>query len=95
MGVGGKILRHDGKGNVTADMPGSTDTLRAVWGSGPTNIYTVGYSGRILRYQGKGASSWKKHSSRTTANLHGVWGPGPSNVYAVGGGGAILHRCGP
>ena len=61
-------------------LPRGND-LRAVWGSGPDDVFAVGSHGTILHYDG---SSWTAMDSGTTEDLHGVWGTSGSDVYAVG-----------
>jgi photosystem II stability/assembly factor-like uncharacterized protein len=72
---------------MNAGSPSGT-TLRAVWGSGDSNVYAVGDNGLILRFDG---SKWNTVPSGTTQNLSAVWGTSPNNVYAVGDSGLILH----
>lgn len=55
--------------------------LYGVWGSAANNIWAVGASGRILRYNG---TSWTSVSSPTTRKLVKVSGSSPSNIWAVG-----------
>jgi len=52
-----------------------------IWGTGPNDIFVVGWSGSIHHYDG---ANWFEMSSGTDANLEGVWGSGPSDVYAAG-----------
>lgn len=64
--------------------------LRAIWGANAQNIFAVGDSGVILRYDGK---SWTggAQSAANGRTLRGVWGSSASNVWAVGDGGLILN----
>lgn len=64
------------------------NTLNAVWGSGPNDVFAVGNYGTILHYDG---IEWQVIDSGTTQNLNGVWGSNGDNVFAVGNGGTILH----
>jgi len=64
------------------------NTLNAVWGSGPNDVFAVGSYGTILHYDG---SEWQVMDSGTTRNLNGVWGSNGDNVFAVGSGGTILR----
>ncbi len=68
-----------------------------VWGSGPDDIYAVGFLGNILHYDGQ---QWTPMESGTEANLEGVWGyvlkdeDGQvvrTDVFAVGDEGTILR----
>jgi hypothetical protein len=67
---------------------GTTTDLNAVWGSDSANIFAVGNSGTIIRYDG---TSWSPVTSGTTADLYGIWGSDGANIFAVGKSGAILH----
>ncbi len=61
---------------------GTPHSLESIWGSGPTDIFTVGTNGTILHFDGK---RWNKQAAgSTTAHLISVWGRGPSDVYAAG-----------
>jgi hypothetical protein len=84
------ILHYDGLD--WTHMVSSDDTdlpvLRAVWGSASDNVFAVGRSGTIVRFDG---AQWSAMDTGTSANLQGVWGSAADNVYAVGGGGTLLH----
>jgi hypothetical protein len=65
------------------------DTLRGIWGTSASDVWAVGYHGKVVHYNG---TIWSSVSSATTEPLVGVWGTSPSNVWAVGGyNGTILH----
>jgi hypothetical protein len=64
-----------------------TDNLFGIWGTSPTNIFAVGRSGQILRYNG---SSWTRMASPTTRALGNVSGSSASDVWAVGDS-VLLH----
>jgi len=66
----------------------TSETLEAVWGTSPTNIYAVGSLGIILHYDG---SRWNTMPSGVNEILRGVWGASPNDVYTVGSQGSILH----
>ncbi len=58
------------------------NNLRALWGSGPNNIYAVGDVGTILHYDG---SSWQPLANLPGKNfLLDIWGAGPNAIFAVG-----------
>jgi hypothetical protein len=64
----------------------SDDTLQGIWGSTSSNVFIVGDSGTIVRYDG---ILWSTMSSGITRNFKGVWGNGDNytagnRVYAVG-----------
>jgi len=68
---------------------GTRSVLRAVWGSGPNDVFAVGENGVILHYDGW---TWSVMNGATLLiDLLGVWGSGPNDVYAVGESGTILH----
>jgi hypothetical protein len=64
----------------------TTVQLNSVWGSSSSNVFAVGASGTIRKYDG---TSWSGSSSGTIWQLNGVWGSSASNVFAVGNGGTI------
>jgi uncharacterized protein YjdB len=72
----------------SAMTSGTTSSLFGVWGSAANNVFAVGSSGTIRRYNG---STWETHTSGTSADLWDVWGSSASDVWAVGGGGTVRH----
>lgn len=62
--------------------------LWGVWGSSSDQVFAVGESGSIQRFDGK---RWQSMPAPDSIDLFGVWGSGPNNVYAVGQQGAILR----
>src|SRR2546430_2702678 len=68
----------------------TTDGPFGVWGSGPDDVWAVGYSNggsaTIVHWNG---SLWSMLPSPTMHLLEGVWGSGSNDVWAVGG--AIVH----
>ncbi|MCA9670246.1 MAG: hypothetical protein KC503_31845 [Myxococcales bacterium] len=73
-----------GQGGVTA----LSADMFALWGPGPNNVYAVGSSGAIVRWDGR---RWTPQTSGVTVRLYGVWGSSDSDVFAVAESGAILH----
>jgi hypothetical protein len=67
---------------------GTTKNLARMWGSSATDVFAVGNSGIILRYNG---STWSPMISGTTNGLGALWGSSGSDVFAVGNSGTILH----
>jgi hypothetical protein len=65
----------------------TADPLGSVWGSGPNDVFAVGYEGTILHYDGQ---SWQSVVLKT-GFLEGVWRSGPNDVFAVGIDGTLLH----
>jgi hypothetical protein len=68
-----------------------------VWGSGPDDIYAVGFNGTILHFDG---AAWSEMDSVSEADLSGVWGyvirdnagaVQKTDVFAVGTNGTILR----
>jgi hypothetical protein len=59
-----------------------------VWGSSGNDVFSVGYDGTILHYDG---AAWSPMSSGTGYALRGVWGSSGRDVFAVGNYGTILH----
>jgi photosystem II stability/assembly factor-like uncharacterized protein len=68
---------------------GVTDTLNAVWGSGPNDVYVVGGIGLILH--SSDGTSWTRQTSGSAEYLNGVWGSGPNDAVVVGDNGTVLH----
>jgi hypothetical protein len=60
---------------------GTFSDLRAVWGSGPNDVWVVGDGGAVLRWDG---ARWRSVQSNTFASLRAIWGDSPTNVWAVG-----------
>lgn len=82
-------MRYNGALNTYSAMTsGTAMPLRAVFGTSDTQVYAVGDSGTILRYDG---ASWSAMTSNTTRHLYGVWGLASGEIYAVGQNGTILH----
>ncbi len=68
--------------NLLASMnSGTTENLRAVWGTSSTDVFAVGAGGTILRYDG---TVWSTMASETGTVFEGVWGTSSSDIYAVG-----------
>ena len=64
------------------------NTLYDIWGSSGMDVFAIGASGTVIRYNG---TNWSIMNSNTTNQLNGVWGSSSTNVFAVGAGGTILH----
>jgi hypothetical protein len=71
-----------------AMMSGSTAHLYGIWGSSASDVFAVGNSGVILRYDG---STWTAMTSGSTRYLRGIWGSSASDIFVVGTGGTILY----
>lgn len=74
----------DGWCETDLDSP----NLEAIWGSGPNDVWAVGWFGTIMHWDG---IAWSRFESGTQWPLFGVWGTGPNDVWAVGRYGTVLH----
>lgn len=93
VGDDGLVLRRDAAGwrHVNA---GVTESLFAVWASGPADVWLAGGSGDPTRPVGFlvhfDGVTWT--TTRTqTPRLETLWGRGPHDVFAAGTGGTVLH----
>ena len=75
------MLRFDGTDWVDL-VPGGTETLWWVHGSGSANVWAVGEAGRVVRWNGAKLTEIPRP---TTATLYGVWVAAPDDVWVVGG----------
>ncbi len=66
----------------------TSPNLEAVWGSGPNDVWAVGWYGTIVHWDG---TKWTRFESGTQWPLFGIWGTGPNDVWAVGRFGTVLH----
>lgn len=82
------VLRFNGT-TWTPVQSRTTEALRALWGSGPNEVWAAGYTGTLLRWDG---SSFSRMASGTAAVFTSLWGRGPGDLWVCGSGGAILHR---
>ncbi|MBI5067337.1 MAG: hypothetical protein HZB56_03785 [Deltaproteobacteria bacterium] len=85
---GALLLRGNGITWTAANFTGTR--ARAVWGSGPNDVWVV-RDGDVLRWDG---STWW-HAATFPDRVEGtdVWGTGPNDVWAVGG--TYLPSSGP
>jgi len=67
---------------------GTTKHLRAVWGVSDTDVFAVGDSGTVLRFDGL---SWAPMPIGTKADLTGIWGTSASNVFATSSNDTVFH----
>lgn len=63
----------------------------AIHGADANHIWAVGYTGRIVYYNGQ---IWKQQQSGTSIALRGVWAASPKAAWAVGESGQILRWTG-
>jgi len=95
-GCSGDVRRFNGAAWLPISGTSSLGCTHALWGSGPTDIFTVGTgSGPSAnnavanRYNG---TTWAPMAiSAGARTLRDVWGSGASNVFAVGDNGTILR----
>jgi hypothetical protein len=93
--VNGGIYQSTDSGTTFKAMTsGTTDTLFAIWGSGPTQIWAAGQAGTIIT--NSGGATWTAQASGTTNDLRWLWaGTAPTgytgDAYAVGDAGTIQH----
>jgi hypothetical protein len=85
--VFGAIFHFDGTDWTRVNLPPGVGVLHEIWGSSPSDVFSVGDNGIILHFDG-GAWGSTKPTGRT---LLGVWGSSPIDVFAVGEAGTILH----
>lgn len=91
VGQDGTWLKRDKMGwGAPQKLP--VESLAHVWGTAPNNVYAVGATGFIFRYDG---ANWQIVSpDGFTSKLAGVFGaagrPGP--IFAVGLGGSVLRK---
>ena len=62
-------------------------SLRGVWAASASEVYAVGDSGTLLRWN---AGKSEALDCGTMADLNAVWGSSATNVWAVGDGGAVV-----
>lgn len=86
-GVGLTIRRFNGTAWTEMTSP-TSQRLRGVWGSSPTNVFAAGQAGTIARYNG---TAWTTMSSPTTANLVGISGASANLIFAVAEDGSIIR----
>lgn len=73
LAAGNALLRWDTASPPVPVVPGSdaSQSLRAVFGLGPSDIWAVGDKGLALHFQ---AGAWQKVDLGTDKDLHAVWG---------------------
>ncbi len=65
--------------------------LKAVWGSGPNDVWAVGSGGSITHWNG---TAWTVTPAGTKYTLYAIWGSGPNDVWAASMTNAIFHSTG-
>jgi hypothetical protein len=84
----GVILHYDGASWTETRYGSGGLHLKAVWGTGPNDIFIVGDDGTVLHFDGK---AWTPQPTPITKAVHEVWGSSGSDVTAVAARGIILH----
>jgi hypothetical protein len=75
-------------GTWTSTFGNASRNLYGVYGFAANDVWAVGASGTILRYDGL---NWNLVNSGTNLGLRAVWGAAPDDVWMVGEGGIVLH----
>jgi len=76
------ILRYDGSKWNKTQFVGTPFDFRAVWGSGPSDVWVMSAAGGHKRWDGK---AWSGVQIITpTEKLFSIWGSGPSDIFAGG-----------
>ena len=87
VGTSGAIWFYNGS-NWSPQVSPDTNTLIAVWGSSPTDVYAAGGS-VLLHFNGAAWTVQSTGISGSNLSLLGVWGSSATDVFAVGSG--IYH----
>jgi photosystem II stability/assembly factor-like uncharacterized protein len=82
------------KFNILAD--GTTDALRALWGTGSMNVYAVGtklFISRLILHTKDGGKTWydESYGPVVSPGLNAMWGSSATEVYIVGNTGYLQH----
>jgi photosystem II stability/assembly factor-like uncharacterized protein len=80
-------LFYDDRNRWMAEETGVSTPLYGIWGYDSRNIFAVGQSGKIVRYDGTIWNSYQLGSF----DLHDVWGSSGADVFTVGTVGTIYH----
>jgi hypothetical protein len=68
---------------------GTKNYLNGVWGSSPSDVFTVGLGGgKILHYDG---NAWSNMPTGTSNTFYAVWGSSSSDVFATEAPSGIIH----
>ncbi len=86
----GTILHYNGTTWSSAYVA-DDDSMAAVWGSGPSNVFTVGPHGNIARFNGSSWSTAIVNPPSGATGYHGIFGISANNIDAVGNGGLVEH----
>lgn len=86
----GTMLHYNGT-NWTSAYVSANDSMRGIWGTGPTNVYSVGRSGTIAHFDGTSWTSATVNPSSPPFGYNGIYGSSNSDIWAVGQGGLVAH----
>ena len=88
-GTGGAVL-HSGTAGVEWDRidAGATENIRRVWANGPNDVWFIGQSGLVLRWNG---TTFTKDYCPVCGDLWGIWGTGPDDVWLADSDGQLIY----
>jgi hypothetical protein len=98
-GSGGRVVRYDPATGFLEDRSTGVDAvLYGIWGSGPTDVWTVGGDPlgagpvpALLHWDGDSWDPVEPPAEAAGKILYKVWGTAQDDVWAVGQGGILLH----
>lgn len=89
--VGGVAYRFNGSTWSGQPLPPATATLRSISGTSATDVYAVGDSGTIVRFDGNNWSAVNTGiAGLSSVNLRSVWVAPTGEVFVVGDNGVVL-----
>jgi len=83
-----RILHYDGSTWSETLIP-NVDTIEAIWGRSPNDVYALSQNGNAIHYDG---SSWVVEPTLAGSDLYGLWGESDGDLIAVGGNESIMRR---
>ena len=86
----GTILHFNGTSWTNAYVA-DDDSMAGVWGSGPSNVFTVGPQGNIAHFTGSSWSTGVVNPPSGATGYHSIFGISANNIDAVGNGGLVEH----
>jgi hypothetical protein len=99
VGALGTVLKHTEESSFVPMEIDTSVTLFGIWGSGPDDIYTIGFvfnnaiPGGVFHYDGKAWSpvTGLPESITDTSNFFKVWGTAKDDVWVVGRNDLVIH----